>query len=359
MGHRTPDLTLGDLTLDAVAPTDEVALREWFELKREARAVDLPHDPPPCWVDLRAALLAPEPGTRESLWLARRGGTADGAVVGAAYLGLPTLDNVQNAVAYQLLVAPAARRRGIGRRLLAHLCEYARDAGRVRLSLEAQEPLDAPGPGAAFLAWAGAELGQADTRRRLTLAELDSSELERLAADARAAATGYGLVSWTGATPDRWLDDIAALLGRMSTDAPHGDLHVEPARWDARRVRDRDDAIAARGLSHVTTAARGPDGTLVAFTEIMRTTSVRWHADQADTIVAPAHRGHRLGMLIKLANLARTRAELPEVEMIDTYNADSNAHMLAINVAMGFRPVDRVGEWELDLDLELELELEL
>jgi hypothetical protein len=35
------------------------------------------------------------------------------------------------------------------------------------------------------------------------------------------------------------------------------------------------------------------------------------------------------------------------MEVVDTWNADSNAVMLAVNVAMGFVPVREGGEWEL------------
>jgi hypothetical protein len=39
----------------------------------------------------------------------------------------------------------------------------------------------------------------------------------------------------------------------------------------------------------------------------------------------------------------------PELKVIDTYNADSNPWMVSINEAMGYRPYDRLGEWEIDL----------
>jgi hypothetical protein len=35
------------------------------------------------------------------------------------------------------------------------------------------------------------------------------------------------------------------------------------------------------------------------------------------------------------------------LQEIHTWNADSNAVMLAVNVAMGFVPVREGGEWEL------------
>ncbi len=53
----------------------------------------------------------------------------------------------------------------------------------------------------------------------------------------------------------------------------------------------------------------------------------------------PAHRGHRLGLRMKLAMLAWLRDERPDVESADTWNASGNAPMIAINDALGCRLV--------------------
>ncbi len=39
-----------------------------------------------------------------------------------------------------------------------------------------------------------------------------------------------------------------------------------------------------------------------------------------------------------MANLRATRDAMPALERVWTWNASSNEHMLAINIAMGFRP---------------------
>ncbi|MCP4228297.1 MAG: GNAT family N-acetyltransferase, partial [Actinomycetia bacterium] len=61
-------------------------------------------------------------------------------------------------------------------------------------------------------------------------------------------------------------------------------------------------------------------------------------AYQGDTGVLAAHRGKRIGRWIKAANYQLVRQSHPELSAIETYNAQSNAWMLDINVAMGFRP---------------------
>lgn len=63
----------------------------------------------------------------------------------------------------------------------------------------------------------------------------------------------------------------------------------------------------------------------------------------------PEHRGRSLGLHVKLANLALARELHPGMRCTDTYNAESNAPMIAINEAIGFRPVDLLREYELGL----------
>jgi GNAT superfamily N-acetyltransferase len=340
--------------IEPVDPLDEQALRAWFDLECAAHAFDRPDDAPPCWTMQRARLSAPAPGRALHGWLAR---SPDGEVVGAATLGLPMLDNTDNASG-EILVEPHARRRGLGRRLLAVLAEQARSAGRDRLGGEALRPLDGPSPGSLFAAAIGAHLALVDIRSRLALPGIDARarkrpfdehEIARTRLAARRPAAGYDLVQWTAATPDEWTGDIARLTARMSIDAPNGDLHLAPEVFDADRIRELDGMCRARGIRKIVTAARGPDGTLAAFTEIGVAATVPEFAANWSTLVEPERRGHGLGLRIKLANLALVRQQFPRVRRVDTYNAATNSHMIAINEAMGFRPLDLLDEYELEL----------
>ncbi len=334
------------LALAPVEPSDEEAIRQWYELRCSVVAADLPADPPPCWIDQLGSFRHPWPGETETVWVAR----VNGSVVGGCLLNLPTLDNLHNAEGH-ILVAPEHRRRGIGRTLLAHLRDEATRHGRIRLIAEVDQPLDpaAPDPAGRFAAASGAAAALVGTRRRLDIGSVDPAVLDSLGAQAQAKSQGYSLVQWVGITPQRCLDDIAYLTGRMITDAPMGDLRWDAEAYDAARLRERDASCLACGLHMVTTAAVGGSGRLVAFTQIVGHATSHWYAEQWDTIVAPEHRGRRLGTLIKVANLDHARAQRPELRVIDTGNADSNPYMVGINEAMGFRPYRRSVEWQLDL----------
>jgi GNAT superfamily N-acetyltransferase len=98
-----------------------------------------------------------------------------------------------------------------------------------------------------------------------------------------------------------------------------------------------------------TVARHDPSGQVVALTDLGLTAGHPEVAYQWATIVLPSHRGHRLGMLVKLANLAYLRSSRPQVRLLNTWNAAINDHMVSINEAIGFRPVERWREWQLEL----------
>jgi hypothetical protein len=66
-------------------------------------------------------------------------------------------------------------------------------------------------------------------------------------------AAGYHLVSWCGPTPERYIDQSAAMSEAMD-DAPRNP-GTESERRDADRVRASEQAGTDRGISYLATAA--------------------------------------------------------------------------------------------------------
>jgi GNAT superfamily N-acetyltransferase len=64
------------------------------------------------------------------------------------------------------------------------------------------------------------------------------------------------------------------------------------------------------------------------------------------TTILRGHRGHRLGLAVKAANLAALQADHPERLWVSTQNAETNAPMVAINERMGFRAVEVLLEFQ-------------
>ena len=108
----------------------------------------------------------------------------------------------------------------------------------------------------------------------------------------------------------------------------------------ADRVFQNDDAFLVCAAEHV------PSGTLAAFTVLVHPRGREDFAIQEDTLVLREHRGRRLGMHVKVVNLEALRDARPEARRVHTGNAEENTHMLAINVALGFRPAGTWASWQ-------------
>lgn len=162
------------------------------------------------------------------------------------------------------------------------------------------------------------------------------------------AGAAYRTLSWVGRTPPEHLEGLAVLLARMSTDPPLGELQVELETWDAERVAEYERMGEDMGRQLLTTVAQHVGtGELVAYTQFDRPLDKPAMAYQEGTLVVPEHRGHRLGMLVKALNLQQLAEQAPSVERVHTWNAGENAHMLAINVTLGFRERGAEGSWQL------------
>ncbi|MEV0200667.1 GNAT family N-acetyltransferase [Nonomuraea sp. NPDC050691] len=276
-----------------------------------------------------------ESGQRQEVRVVEEGGEP----VAGYRLRFPEHDNTHIAWLDPLFVRPDRRERGIGARLLEEAAGRARANGRSLLF--AETPTD--GPGAHFALAQGFTVSVAEARRTLDLRTADWAGFRRM----WPPAEGYAVELWTGPTAPERLADLGAVMGGMN-DAP-ADAGMEHSRFDVERVRAREEQMVPGGVDCYTAMARRvDDGTPAGFTRIFLDAGRQdgW-AFQADTAVLRPHRGHRLGLLLKLANLLRLREHEPQVERVITWNAKVNAHMLAINEAMGFTLLDEWNTWRL------------
>ena len=330
--------------LEIVAVTDVTTAKAWHSVDDATRPADVPADPLSEVLPRLQDRVAT--GHRNELWL----GTVDGSPVASGELEFPTLDNETKAHV-DVRVLAEHRRNGFDSTMLAHLVERARSNGRSLLHAEIPEPVDGDSPAGPHFARAhGARQVLFEVRRKLDLSTLDETSLGRLADEARERASGYSLVQWVDRAPDDIVDDLAVLKGRMSTDVPLEDMTWDPESYDAKRVRAIEELVTAKNCRAVATGARHEaTGQLVGYTDIGVNSEVTRVAYQWDTIVRPDHRGHRLGLLMKLANLDLLRRTISGVEIINTWNAAVNEHMISVNEAMGFRPADVEWAWELNV----------
>ncbi|GAA2655561.1 MULTISPECIES: GNAT family N-acetyltransferase [Streptomyces] len=321
--------------LHHVSVTDAAA---WHRVVAASAAHDTPGTPPPEPASIHARLTTPALDSHRLTWLATG---ADGAAVAVAALRLFTSPGRDHLAELELHVDPAHRRRGTGSRLLSAAVAACRTESRRSLVAAAA----ADGPGEAFCRRWGFRPAMTLDHLLLRLGDTDGPA-HRPPADG--GPPGYRLTGWTGTVPDG-LADAFALAKNAMNDMPLGDLDYGHEAWDAARVRAMAEAVAGRGDTLLTVAALHDDGTMAGYTEIVLPPGTPARAQQYDTAVVPAHRGHGLGLWVKAAMVRRLRAEHPGVTEIETDNAEDNLHMLAVNHRLGYRTHRRTREFQLGL----------
>lgn len=270
---------------------------------------------------------------------ALRGAYDSDQMVGWSAVHLSEWDNPRVA-GIELEVHPEHRGRGVEKALVDEAEEVARAAGRTLLLAEAWLDSDAE----RFWAARGWPVASRAAQRRILTADLDRDNIAGLRAEAEAASGGYDLVVQPIPAPDDLVPQLLALHLSMN-DAPIDDLDIDDEQWPPQRHRGWEQAMAARRYRvHQLLARRRSDGELGGFTQLLVDGDRPHLGIQEDTGVIAGHRGHRLGLRLKTAMLERLAELEPQITLIDTWNAESNRHMLAVNDALGCVVVGRAAE---------------
>jgi GNAT superfamily N-acetyltransferase len=285
-------------------------------------------------------------------------------LLAAIDFAMPLRDNLHLVDDVYCQVRAEARRRGIGTALWNEVVRIAGEQGRTTVLAWSDHLVGAPAEperlrardgddelpldrGSRFAQSLGLTLAQVERQSRLEL-PVPAQRLAQLRADAESRALpAYRLESWVGRTPEQHLEGLAVMYRALSTDAPLGEVDWQPEEWDADRVRHSDERKHLTGHSVTTMAVAADTGEVAGLTEIHVHHAHPHRPEQWITVVDGRHRGHRLGLLIKAANLQLLARDQPDARHVDTWNAGENAHMLAINTLLGFRPHAVTGAWQL------------
>jgi GNAT superfamily N-acetyltransferase len=330
------------LDVTVVDPHDTSAFDEWFAVWHVTDVERWPGGSGWQYAERRAMALDEDGPDEDQPLVARRAGV----VVGVANLKMFRREN-HHLARLEVRVLREQRRHGVGTALVEAAERIAAATGRRELAGMDETPVragyvDAAG---AFARSLGFTVAQRMVRRCIDL-PLDDEHAAALEQNPKAMPAGYSLLTFADRWPDEYLGDRCELGRRMSTDVPAGEQEYDEEVWDAGRVRAVEASFAAQNRAKVTTAARhDASGRLIGFTEVAIPLGAPESAWQHDTLVMREQRGHGLGFALKVANLFAVAERHPAVRMINTWNAEENAPMIAVNEEMGFRVVAHSAYW--------------
>lgn len=365
----TSTVEIGQLWIpDALDADDAKDFLAAVEVSRKVRmqiwgSDDLAYTP------LEKLLELADPYERQVILVAR----LDGRIVGTVDIALPLADNMDLAE-FTLDILPEFQRRGVGRQLLEAAEHFAKSEGRTMIMVDTNHPAASlhggadeqlvPGSGLGFVPLASREVDFA-RRTGYTLQHieqfsscalpLDSKLVAELEAEAQDANAGrYRVHHWTDRCPEQWLEAVAALENAAGEVVSEGgetaEVEQQQLVFDAGVLRQAEDAAVAQGRRTVVTAVEHvASGRIVGLTTIGVLAQRQDVVFQDDTTVLQEHRGNKLGLLIKVANMQRLSEQFPDARVIYTWNAPENRYLLTVNKQLGFTTAGVTGLWQKEL----------
>ena len=316
---------------------NEAQLHDWWSCGHAAmshRPVDLWPD----WEISRFSLAQADADNRIDLLGAYAGDT----MIGSALVFVPLKDNLHLG-AVEVYVPPQHRRQGIGSALLARSEEVTLAEGRTTLLGDVRLPLDGDADDRRWAEARGYLKANEDGVKVVDLAAT-ADRLPALEALAAEKLGDYRLEWWLDPAPEEHLESLAAAASRFVEEIPLGDLDLQPQKLTAERLRGREERRARQRRQQLTVVALAPSGEVAGYTNLTLSPHAPRLADIGDTLVLPDHRGHRLGLAMKVLLHQKTRELFPGAEVIATGNATTNTFMNAVNEQLGYELVDRIFE---------------
>jgi len=328
--HVAPDI-------EQIDPRNEPALRAWWEVGHAATA-ERPGKPWPLWEQSRVALPAPNPERAIVLLAAIEGRE----MVGAGLLTRLLEENLHVAMAFAW-VLPERRRERIGVALVHELEVLAAGDGRTTVQSEVYLPPGGTAPGEAFAAKLGYAVASRESIKELTATDY-TARRDPLRAALGRAADDYRIITFDTVCPDEHVASFGRLLGLLILEVPLGELDLDASEWTPERVRAAERRQVDTGRHVLTALAVAPDGEVAGVSDIRVDDTDEEHAQVGITLVHPDHRGHRLGLALKLATHDFALASYPALQNVDTSNAEVNTHMNAVNEQLGYRSIETLLE---------------
>lgn len=326
---------------------DEIILDKYIDFERECQKEINPDDPTVPPELLKKAILEPSSEYTIFRWLVF---SDSEEIIGYARLSFPNQSSpmyktTKTIADMTISVIKEFRRQGIGSQLLQVLVEKAKELGKETFqtftSLEA---------GRKFVEHYGGIVASDRALNRLYYKDINWEKMEKWCIEGEKRTKDVKIETFQD-VPEEDIEEFVQLYTVTENQAPDyetGDYQGVKVSPESRRYNEQ--YFKDKGYTWITKIAKEEDGTISGFTEIFYNKFVPNMIEQEMTGVLPKYRGRGLGKRLKAEMLFYIKEKYPEIDYIETGNANNNKAMLAINRGMGYRK--HIVQYLMKLDIE-------
>ncbi len=234
-------------------------------------------------------------------------------------------------VQFDMSILAPYRRKGIGTMALKLIYDFAIDHNKTTL-ISGSDEVD----GKKFLEIIGAQTALTGVENRLNLEEVDWEMISKWEKEGPERSPKTKLQPFY-TLPEDIIEQYSKIYTETTNQQPLGDLDVNDIIFTPESLRKMEKRHKELGRKHLTYITVEPDGEISGLTEMIYRPERKYIIEQLLTGVKEKYRGRGLGKWLKAVMLLRVKDEFPDVNIVVTGNATTNAPMLSINDRLGFK----------------------
>lgn len=252
----------------------------------------------------------------------------------------PSYTTNKHLALFDIALLKEYRKKGLGTQALPYIMNFAKIHDITNFISNVSEK-----DGIEFLQHIGATLALASKENRLQFNEVNWDMVREWITEGETLNKTTKLIACTE-IPEDLIERYAPFFTEVNNQVPLGELDIDTLVTTPELIRLKEAEFKELGLAHHTMITLEADGEISGMTEmILRNTIL----SQGLTGVRASQRGRKLGKWLKAAMLEEMRKKYPQVKVITTGNADSNAPMLSINHRLGFKSYKEINIGQITL----------
>ena len=243
----------------------------------------------------------------------------------------PSYKGNENLCQFDMSILPEFRRNGLGTKLFQKIISFSEFNKKTILLTNTSEE-----SGKNFLKKVGFSLALAGKQNRLLFSDINWEMMQHWVDEGR-KRNPESKMMFFDSVPEDLIIPYSKVYTETMNQQPFGELEISDLITTPELLRKREKEFAELSIIPVTAITIESNGDISGLTEFFYNSNTGEILQQGLTGVKNEYRGRGLGKWLKAALIIKIKEIYPEIKIVKTGNAESNAPMLSINERMGFK----------------------